>query len=161
MNEVRSNAGMSLMSEVVENSDMMVSGNVVSMDDVSELRSKLDTLQQAVDCIPGIVADAIISAFVNMRFTDVDLDAFVLDNNGQVAKDGYSAELRANIKVRGDTLLDFIATSLESDLRSSVNYDGMHALKARVKQLEEDLGYREAVAHKLMEDYPNAQPQSP
>jgi hypothetical protein len=36
-------------------------------------------------------------------------------------------------------------------LSAKINYDELNKLRDRIRQLEEDLGYREAIAKKLME----------
>jgi len=119
--------------------------------DVQELSKRLALLEQKVEILPSLVADAISNALLNMScYGSPGISDFPI-----VAQDQYSSANPISITglvADAHGLMMELGNALSSKLRETINFEELDRLRARVAELEKDLGFRTAVAKRLMED---------
>jgi hypothetical protein len=117
---------------------------------LAEIRTRLDLLESNMEALPGIVAEAFISSFEEITWNEQCVPGFATDPNGnRLQVSGYQ-EIQT-VSVDCKPLLERLHTCIESNLHMKINFDELETLRARVRELEEDLGYRRKVADRLME----------
>ena len=128
-------------------------------DCIIDVSKRLDLLESNVKALPAIIAETIISAFRDIP-TSQTAPVFTLNGGYTPLPNmtaGQSIYLPGNtgtttgMGVDLSTALGTMVGMVVQQLSAKVNYDELNGLRARIRQLEEDLGYREAVAKKLME----------
>ena len=131
------------------------------LDTIECVEERLELVEQKVECLPALIVDAIEESVTEMfpeytySYDDIlytDMRPLVTDNEGNEVKDQYGGAVNSNLKVDAKEVLVAFSKRLVTNLRSNINYDEIKILRDRVQQLEEDLGYREAVAGRLMEE---------
>jgi len=125
------------------------------------MEDRVELLERTLEMVPGIIGEAILTA------VDAWADAYDPCSypSGNLCEE--NREFQANRVNRLDSdqgehivkrmkmMHPFgreLAVRMRGELEHRVNFDELHSLRSRVKQLEEDLGYRTAVADRLMEE---------
>ena len=116
-----------------------------SQEEVHELRVKLELIEINMKVFPGFVGEILKDAFDKLTYNyDCSLQNLPV-STGSGADTGFKASSQA--------FLMAIRDAVRNELDSRLNFTEINQLRARVKQLEEDLQYRTQVAEKLREDY--------
>jgi hypothetical protein len=128
-------------------------------DCVTDIDKRLELLESNVKALPAIIGETIISAFRDIQTQQM---APVFTINGGYTElpnmtAGRSVYLPGNtgtttgMGVDLSPALSTMVGMVIQQLSAKINYDELNSLRDRIRQLEEDMGYREAVAKKLME----------
>jgi hypothetical protein len=117
------------------------------------INSRLSLIEENVTALPAIVSEALIDALSSIS-PGFRVDVYA-PSNPVFPKEICGIENGRTVGMRADLdpLLQYLVFHLSERLRASIDYSELEAIRARVRQLEEDLGYRKKIAEKLMEDY--------
>jgi hypothetical protein len=124
-----------------------------------DLDKRIELLESNIKALPAIVAETIISAFKDIPTYQLS-PVFTINNNYSALPNmaaGQSVYINGNngtttgMGVDLSPALSTMVGMVIQQLSAKINYDELNKLRDRIRQLEEDLGYREAIAKKLME----------
>lgn len=111
---------------------------------IDRITERLDLLEQKVEVLPSLVAEYLQDIFAQVK----DDPSVKKDIQVVFEHSGLSAPYVVDLY----TIVNSVADSITDRLRSGIDYSELERLRARVRELEEDLGYRKKVANRLMEE---------
>ena len=115
----------------------LVVNGVSVHDHMAETKKRLDMLESNIKALPATIAESIAKSFSDISW----------HHSQVVTKGGDPTDMFVNM----GPSLSFLALHIQKELFKNINFDELNKLRDRIRQLEEDMGYREAVAKKLME----------
>lgn len=124
-----------------------------SYDDVlSDMNKRLSILESDVKILPAIVSEILTETFQNFSFEVPGAYAIPVDAAICTLRDQYGSEAKPIASVDMTSVFSSLSEKLSSEVGARVNFDEVNRLRERVRELEEDLGYRKRVAKRLMDD---------
>jgi hypothetical protein len=127
--------------------------------DLEEVKKRLDLLESNLKALPAVIAESIIIAFSGMTFTgnpnlsSVDVYSPLAPRQATtVWQGGVQDGNTIGLKVDLGPFLLALESRVQCCLHDTVDFSELDKLRARIRELEEDLGYRVAVANKLREE---------
>jgi hypothetical protein len=119
---------------------------------LEEIESRLEFLEAKTDSIPGICAESVLRCLQDFCFTVPPAMGVPVDEYGVPLRDQYGTNAKAIVQSGMSEVFKSLCDHVEASVSSSFNFNELNLLRARVRELEEDLGYRRKVAEKLMEE---------
>jgi len=119
---------------------------------LEEIENRLALLEAKTDAIPGICAESVLRCLQEFCFTAPPALGVPVDEYGVPLRDQYGTNAKATVQVDMGVVFKSLCDHVDESVRSSFNFDELNRLRERVRELEEDLGYRRKVAERLMEE---------
>ena len=117
-----------------------------------DLDKRLSLLESNVKLLPALIVEALLCAIQEFQYNLPPTFGIPVDDCGLTLRDQYGNEAKAQVSVDLQNVFSVLHTALDKELTSKVSYEELDRLRDRVRELEEDLGYRKAVAERLMEE---------
>jgi hypothetical protein len=114
----------------------------------AKLEYRIDILETYMKMVPSVVGEAVIEALQEVANTGNYGEASLSKTPVNTAH-GHSTGFNTD----NSMFIFALCNNLANNIKSKINFDEINKLRDRVRQLEEDLGYREKVAKELMKDY--------
>ena len=119
---------------------------------LEEFQSRLELLEMKIETLPGIVAEVLIDSLEELSQYDWVLSGVPVDEVGTPLRDSYGGPAKPTVQVDPKEMINELCQTMESELRKKINFEEVTRLRERVRQLEEDMGYRKKVADRLREE---------
>ena len=119
---------------------------------LNDLNNRLELLESNVKVLPSLVAEAVLQALQECAMDSPDLKGVPVDCCGNTLKTSNGTEADSLVSVDTYPLFERLLESVRLSMAARVSMEEIDRLRDRIRELEEDMGYRKTVARRLMED---------
>jgi hypothetical protein len=127
---------------------LFISGSswvVPQEEEIKEIGKRLALVEENIKLLPGVVGEVILSAFAGLVYSG--------DSRLQQAMVVTGGGCDTGFHISTIELLSGLRDKVREAVQGRIDFSEIEKLRDRVRQLEDDLGYRKKVAEKLREDY--------